>query len=453
MATAVFRSVRELADMLRTREVTPVELTDLFLQRLDTIGPRLNAVVTVTRDRAMEQARRAEAEIKAGDHRGSLHGIPYGAKDLLATSGGIATTWGAAPFRDQTFDHDATVIRRLEEAGAVLAAKLSMVELAGGIGAYGNADAAFNGPGLNPWDPDTWNGGSSSGSGSAVAAGLAPFAIGTETWGSILIPAANCGLAGLRPTYGRVSRNGAMALSWSLDKIGPLCLTADDCGLVLDAIAGPDSHDPTATDRTYRYDAAQRTDGGFRLAVLESPTEGAEDAVREGFERALETFKDVATIEVVQLHDLPYVAVTSTIHLAESASAFDEFIESGAARELAAVEDRYPYARSAVLAKDYLKAQRLRGVIGRAVDEALSGYDALVAPTSLRVAPRVDRPLRDFFDDGPDDIVGALGNAAGLPAISVPCGFSEAGLPVGIQFVGVRTTKTLSWPSRGRISR
>ena len=227
-----------------------------------------------------------------------------------------------------------------------------------------------------------------------------------------------------------------MSLSWSLDKIGPLCLTADDCGLVLEAIAGPDHNDHTSTERPYVYEPPQSTpDEGFRLAVLDDQTEGAEDAVRDGFLQAIEDLNAVATVETITLPDLPYVAVASVIHLAESASAFDEFIESGAATGLTGAEDRYPYARSTVLAKDYLKAQRLRGVIGKAFDEALSGYHALVAPTAPMVASPVDEPLRHFFQDGPDDIVGAVGNAAGLPAISVPGGFSDGGLPIGIQFV------------------
>ena len=239
----IFMPIRELGELVRQRQASPVEIAEIFLQRLDSIGPRYNAVVTVTRERAMEQARRAESEIAAGDYKGLLHGIPYGAKDLLATSGGIPTTWGAAPFREQVFDYDAAVVRRLEEAGAPLAAKLAMVEIAGGMG-YRQPNASFTGPGMTPWGSDAWSGGSSSGSGASVAAGLVPFAIGSETWGSILSPANNCGLSGLRPTYGRVSRQGAMVLSWSLDKLGPLCLTADDCGIVLEAIAGADADDP-----------------------------------------------------------------------------------------------------------------------------------------------------------------------------------------------------------------
>ncbi len=252
MSDLAFRPVRELSELVRTRQVSSVQLAETFLDRLETVGPRFNATVTVTRELALEQARRADDELDRGEYRGPLHGIPYGAKDLLATKG-IPTTWGAAPLRNQVFDYDATVIRKLRDAGAVLAAKMAMVEMAGGMG-YESFDASFSGPGLNPWDTTRWAGGSSSGSGAAVAAGLVPFAIGSETWGSILVPGSFCGLAGLRPTYGRVSRHGAMALSWSMDKLGPLCLTADDCGLVLDAIAGPDPLDATTTNRHYRYD-------------------------------------------------------------------------------------------------------------------------------------------------------------------------------------------------------
>ena len=432
----VFTPVRGLAELVRTRQVSPVELAEVFLDRLETIGPQLNAVVTVTRDRALDQARRAEREIASGTYRGPLHGIPYGGKDLLATSGGIPTTWGAAPFRDQTFDYDATVVRKLEEAGAVLAAKLAMVELAGGMG-YNQPNASFTGPGINPWDRTRWTGGSSSGSGAAVAAGLVPFAIGSETWGSILSPANNCGIAGLRPTYGRVSRYGAMALCWTLDKLGPLCLTADDCGLVLEAIAGRDPGDPSTTDRTYRYDDdADETPRRFHLGVLKDVTEDAEEAVRANFERALEILEGVATVEEVELPDLPYEAVIRTILNAESASAFDEFIESGRTSELTAPEDHYgPYARTAVLAKDYLRALRLRGVISREVDRVMSRFDALVAPTMGKAASPVDQ---EFLMQGPGGVrslMGPVGNEAGLPAVSVPSGFSEEGLPTGVQFM------------------
>ena len=438
--------VRELGELVRTRQVSPVQLAETFLGRLETIGPQLNAVVTVTRELALQQARRAEEEIASGKYRGPLHGIPCGVKDLLATSGGTPTTWGAAPFRKQTFDYDATVVHRLEEAGAVLAAKLAMVELANGM-TYQQPDNTFTGRGLNPWDRSRGSGASSSGSGAAVAAGLVPFAIGSETFGSILSPSGGCGLAGLRPTYGRVSRYGAMALSWTLDKLGPMCLTADDCGLVLDAIAGPDPNDPTAADRPFKYEA-EAAARRFTLAVPKNATDGAEEAVRVNFEHALEVLGKVSTVEEVELPDLPYWAITRTIQLAEVAGAFDGLVEKGRAAERTLPDDQHSSYHpiddwaisdaqgSAVLATDYVRALRLRDVMARAIDELLSRYDALVAPT----LPKVASPLDEKRAKGPrgdmTQAVSAVGNGAGLPSITVPSGFSDAGLPTGIQFMG-----------------
>ncbi len=432
---AVFMSIRALSELVRSGQVSPVELAATCLDRLDTLGPRYNAVVTVTHERAMAQARQAERDITAGNYKGPLHGIPYGAKDLLATSGGIPTTWGAAPFRSQTFDYDATVIRQLEAAGAVLAAKLAMVELAGGMG-YRQPNASFTGPGICPWDLNTWSGGSSSGSGAAVSAGLVAFAIGSETWGSILSPASNCGIAGLRPTYGRVSRYGAMALSWTLDKLGPLCLTADDCGLVLEAIAGADPHDPTTSHRPYTYNA-DPAGRRFRLGVLKDVTEGVNEAVGANFALALEVLKQVATIEEVTFPALPYEEITRTILFAEASSAFEDFVESGKTAELTAPEDHYgPYARTAVLAQDYIRALRLRGIMAKHADAILADFDALVAPTRATTATPLDKEFRSAIWGRAKDTMGAVGNGAGLPAISVPNGFSPQGLPTGMQFMG-----------------
>ena len=432
--STVFKPVRELSELLRTRRVSPVELTELSLERLETLGSELNAVVTITRDRALRQARRAEEEIAAGNYRGPLHGVPYGVKDLVATAEGIPTTWGATPFREQIFDHDATVVRKLDEAGAVLVAKLAMVELAGGMG-YLSPDNTFSGPGITPWgNRDSWAGGSSSGSASAVSAGIVPFAIGSETWGSILTPANNCGIAGLRPTYGRVSRYGAMALSWTLDKLGPLCLTADDCGLVLEAIAGPDANDPTAIDQPYRYNP-EATSQRFKLGVLKDVTEGASDEVKANFSQALSVLEQVADIEEVEMPDLPYDAVTRTILNAEFASAFEEFLESGKMSELTSDVTKFgSYARHAVLAKDYIRALRIKGIICKAADDVLSRYDALVAPSRPDVATPIDQEIRSIFGRVRDRM-GAVGNVAGLPSISVPNGFGERGLPTGIQFM------------------
>lgn len=432
-----FVSVRELGRLLRAGETTPTRLAEYFLARLDTVGRRLNAVVTLTRERALAEAHVAERELAAGHDRGPLHGIPYGAKDLLATAGGIPTTWGAAPFKNQQFDRDATAIERLRAAGAVLVAKLALVELAGGMG-YNQPNASFTGPGINPWNLDAWSGGSSSGSGSAVGAGAVPFAIGSETWGSITTPASYCGIAGLRPTYGRVSRRGAMALCWTLDKLGPMCRTADDSGLVLAAIAGRDPEDDTSLDHPYRYDPARDRVSGFRVGVIAGATETGQDAVRANFAAALDVLREVATLEEVTLPDLPYDTATETILRAEAASAFDEFTTSDRIAELTAPEDRIGgYARRLVLAKDYLNALRVRRQIVREMDAICAHYDALVAPTTSAVASPLDVRFDDYFKPGGRRLpIGAAGNIAGLPAISVPNGFGERGLPTAIQFVG-----------------
>jgi aspartyl-tRNA(Asn)/glutamyl-tRNA(Gln) amidotransferase subunit A len=429
----IFTPVRELAALVRARTISPVELAEQFLERLERLGSKYNAVVTVMREHALAQARRAEGEIAAGRYRGPLHGIPYGAKDLLATAD-APTTWGAAPYKTQRFDFDATVIRRLEEAGAVLAAKLSMIELAGGMG-YRQPTASFTGPCINPWDANAWTGGSSSGSGAAVCSGLVPFAIGSETWGSILSPAGYCGLAGLRPTYGRVSRHGAMALCWSLDKLGPLAQTADDCGLVLDAIAGPDPKDPTAIPRPYRYEALDRT--SFRFGRIRGVTDGCEEAVVENFTRSLGVLGKFATVEEVTLPDLPYEQITRTILQVEASSAFEDLIGSGGIAGLTAPEDRHtPYARDTILAKDYLKAVRLRAVMAREIDRVLQHYDALVAPGRTNEAPVLGQEFRSAIGATAKDVMGAIGNGAGLPAVCVPNGFGVRALPTSIQFMG-----------------
>ena len=329
---------------------------------------------------------------------------------------------------------DVEGICRLEEAGAVLVAKLAMIELAGGMG-YRQPTASFTGPCVNPWDANAWTGGSSSGSGAAVCSGLVPFAIGSETWGSILSPAGYCGLAGLRPTYGRVSRHGAMALCWSLDKLGPLAHTADDCGLVLDAIAGADPKDPTASERSYRYEAAGRT--SFRFGVIGEVTDGCEEAVADNFTRSLGVLKKIGTVEDVTLPDLPYEQITRTILQVEAVSAFEELIESGGIAALTAPEDRYtPYARDAILAKDYLKAVRLRTVMAREIDRVLQRFDALVAPGRINEAPVLGQEFRSALRSTAKDVMGAIGNGAGLPAVCVPNGFGVRGLPTSIQFMG-----------------
>lgn len=426
-----FATVEELGRLLRDGRTTPTELAEHFLSRLETVGRDLNAVAAVTRDLALAQAAEAEVELAAGRDRGPLHGIPYGAKDLLATSG-IPTTWGAAPFKDQVFAEDAAVVGRLREAGAVLVAKLAMVELAGGFG-YDQPDAAWTGPGRNAWSTEAWAGGSSSGSGAAVAAGAVPFAIGSETWGSITTPAALNGIAGLRPTYGRVSRAGAMALSWSMDKIGPMARTAMDCAMILDAI----SEDPaTAVMGEGISPSGVPPADGFRLAVLRGATDGAQPAVRANFETALDVLAHIATLEEVDLPDLPFDEAAHIVILAEGAAAFEEFIESGAAAGLTAPEDRVGLYEGLTLpAVDYLRALRIRRLGGKALDSLLAPFDAIVAPTLRGVAPPIAGTFAALVEThGP--ALGAAGNLCGLPAITVPNGFGDGGLTTGLEFMG-----------------
>jgi aspartyl-tRNA(Asn)/glutamyl-tRNA(Gln) amidotransferase subunit A len=449
-------SVRRLGRLLRERKISSVELTEAYLARLETIGPKLNAVVTLTRELALEQARQADKELTAGEYRGPLHGVPYGAKDLMATKG-IPTTWGAEPYRAQVFDYDATVVERLREAGAVLVAKLAMVELAGGMG-YTHPDASFTGPGRTPWNTDHWSGGSSSGPGAAVAAGLVGFAIGSETSGSILTPCAFCGVSGLRPTYGLVSRHGAMALCWTLDKLGPIARTADDCGLVLAAIAGVDPKDPT-TGGEFAYPLRGQQAGAdrrFRIGVLQHATERAQPEVKANFERSLEALRGVADLEMdVPFPDLPWGSAVSTIVDAEGAAAFRELIESGGTRKLRAAADRIGgYAGMMTLAVDYIDALRARVRMRAELDALLSRYDALAVPTRGGVAPRADRNMRG----GPTPAASPApsppperpsppatipaGNLAGVPAVCVPNGFGESGLPTSLQLIGRAFSET-----------
>ena len=443
----LFSSIREIGAHLRAGRVTAVALAEMSLHRLETIGPRLGAVVTVTRERALAEAHRANQELLAGKDRGPLHGIPYGAKDLLATRG-IPTTWGAEPLRDQVFDHDATVVKRLEDAGAVLVAKLAMVELAGGLG-YNNPDASFTGPGRTPWNPDHWSGGSSSGSAAAVAAGLVAFAIGSETSGSILTPAAFCGVTGLRPTYGLVSRHGAMALCWTLDKLGPLARSADDCGLVLSAIAGPDPRDPTTgAFFHYREKPAKRGRPGqrFRVGVLRNATAGAAPEVEAGFKQALSALRDVADLEEdVPFPDLPYREAVGVIVDAEGASAFRDLIESGQVKGLRDGADRVGgYAMMMTRAADYVDAMRSRVPMRAALDALLSRYDALLAPTRGGLAPPIGRDFDAPVPVAPPPAPDAprppatipAGNLAGLPAVAVPMGFGPDRRPISLQLLG-----------------
>jgi aspartyl-tRNA(Asn)/glutamyl-tRNA(Gln) amidotransferase subunit A len=431
-----FLGIPELGRLLRDRKVTAVALAEFFLDRLERLGPNYNAVVTVLREPALAEARERDAELARGKLRGPLHGIPYGAKDLLAVEG-APTTWGAQPYRDQLLQGDATVVRRLREAGAVLCAKLAMVELAGGMG-YNQAFASFTGPGRTPWDPSRWSGGSSSGSGAAVGAGLVPFAIGSETWGSIQFPAAFCGVTGLRPTYGRVSRHGAMALSWTMDKLGPLARTAHDCGLVLAAIAGPDRADPSALVERFEYPAKDRR-RRFRIGVLRGSGEKTQPEVRRNFDEALGVLRQFCEVrDDLELPEYPYEAMASVVIDAECASAFEPLFQSGRITELSAPEDRIGgYAGQVLLAKDYLRALRLRRPAALALDQLLGSVDAIAAPTLPTVAWPIDAPFDKVYPDYPGGAsIGGPANLAGVPGLFLPNGLGEAGLPTSLQLTG-----------------
>ena len=433
-----FLPVRELAARIRARRLSPVELTTGCLERLERLGPKYNAVVTVMRETALAEARQAEKEIASGHDRGLLHGIPYGVKDLLATKD-APTTWGAAPYKDQRFDYDATVIEKLRAAGAVLCAKLAMVELAGGMG-YNHADASFTGPGLTPWNTKFWSGGSSSGPGAAVAAGLVPFAIGSETSGSIVTPSAYSGVTGLRPTYGLVSRHGAMALCWSLDKLGPMARGADDCALVLAAIAGRDEKDESSSPRGFTYTRREEAGGRpLRVAVPKGVIEKVQPEVRDNFQASLAALK--GTIEVtrdVEWPDLPWGPAISAIVGAEGATAFIDLIESGRVKELKCPRDRHGgYAGTLIPAVDYLQAMRLRRPMKRAMAKLFGSFDAVASPTRATVAYPADQNFEDVYpgiSGGPALI--PAGNLCGLPALALPNGTGENGLPTSISFMG-----------------
>lgn len=427
----LFKPVSELSRLLHARQVSPVELTRAYLDRIEALDPSLRAFVTLAPERALDEAREAEREIQRGRDRGPLHGIPYGAKDLLATRG-IRTTWGAKPYEQRAFDQDAAAIRRLREAGAVLLGKLAMIELAGGLD-YARGDASLTGAAHNPWNLGRWTCGSSSGSGAAVSAALVGFAIGSETWGSIICPSTYCGVSGLRPTFGRISRQGAMALSWSLDKLGPMARSARDCEIVLRAIEGLDPDDPYSAGEAPGPASDPAAAKRFRAGCLRPDWEKHGDAsVRRAFERALKDLEGAGLkLEEAKLPDLPFEAVTIAILYAEAATAFEELDRSGGARQLATSTAFQTFIISrAIRGSDYVKAQRIRTVCRKAMADLFARYDALLFPGDLSTAPPWDE---DFSEaEGAPDPAGAAGNLCGLPAIAVPCGFADDGLPAGL---------------------
>jgi aspartyl-tRNA(Asn)/glutamyl-tRNA(Gln) amidotransferase subunit A len=437
-----FATAAEIGAKLRAREFSCTELTRAFCDRMERLGPRYNALALSLRERAIRKAKSDDEDFKRERIRGPLHGIPFGAKDLVSLAGQI-TTWGAKPYAAQVFDFDATVIAKLEKAGANIIAKLSMVELAGG-GGYRYAAASLQGPGLNPWDRSRWSGGSSSGPGSAVAAGLVPFAIGSETWGSIMTPSAYCGVTGLRPTYGLVSRFGAMALSWTLDKLGPMCRSAEDCGLILQAIAGGDSRDPGSAGKSF-YFVPQYARKLSEMRVGYAPVdfeEWAEPETRDGFQKALEAIRGLGVrLEPAKLSDAPYGLATSTIIGAEAGSIFETFIRSGKVDELADQKQIAGLKASLELkSTDYLKAMRVRRLVQAEAQHLFADFDILLSPSRFGVATKVSDPISGAGASRPTPKsrglrdLGAFGNLCGLPGLSLPCGFA-GGLPIAVSAV------------------
>ena len=419
-----FAPVTVLSELVRTRRVTSEQLTRMYLARLERYDPMLQCVVSLTTDRALRQARELDAELARGRYRGPLHGIPWGAKDLLATRG-YKTTWGAGPYREQTIDADAEVVRRLDAAGAVLVAKLTLGELAQG-------DRWFGGQTKNPWKLDQGSSGSSAGPSSAVAAGLVAFAIGSETLGSISSPATRCGTTGLRPSYGRVPRTGAMALSWSMDKLGPMCRSVEDCALVFDAIHGPDGHDKSCIPAPFVWDATVRPSAlriGYFKSAFDLPITDPENAERQIHptkpydDAALEVLRGLGVRLIpVEVPELAYDAMR-IILTAEAAAAFDELTRSNRDAELVQ-QGRFDWANTFRTARfipavDYINANRVRSIAIERWDELFRDVDVIVTPTGAA---------------GLSQLVAT--NLTGHPAVILPHGFRDDGTPVSLTFLG-----------------
>lgn len=435
-----FLTVNELAEMLRTRQITSTGLTRMYLDRIRRFDPVLKAAITVTEDRALRQAAAADDEITRGRYRGPLHGVPWGAKDLLATKG-YPTTWGAGPFRTQMIDEDATVVQRLDAAGAVLVAKLSLGELAMGDVWFGHGptDATEDEKTRkgwrtrNPWNVDQGSSGSSAGPCAAVAAGLVAFAIGSETLGSIASPATRTGVTGLRPSFGRIPRSGAMALAWSMDKLGPIARSAEDCALVFDAIYGPDTHDLTVVDAPFRWDATldMKT---LRIGYVKdgfgpeanAPTPHGVPLFGAFDRAALEVLRGFGSLTPVELPTMPYGAMRLML-TAEAAAAFDELTRSGRDAELVQ-QGPNDWANSFRMARlipavDYINASRLRTLAMQKWNELFQTVDVIVSPTF-----------------GNSQLLAT--NLTGHPAVILPHGFRDTSdtdkrqVPVSLTFIG-----------------
>jgi Asp-tRNA(Asn)/Glu-tRNA(Gln) amidotransferase A subunit family amidase len=434
----VYLPISELAKRIEAKKLSPVELTQVYLDRSTKIGPRLNAYARLTPEIALQQAKAAEKEIQRGHYRGPLHGIPYAVKDVVSVKG-IPTTWGAKPFASQVFDFDATVIDHLKRVGAILLGKAAMIELAGGMG-YRFASASLQGAAKNPWDTKCWTWGSSSGSAAIVAAGLASFAIGTETWGSIICPSAFCGVSGFRPTYGRVSRYGAMALAPSMDEIGPMAKTAEDCARVFAAVAGHDPKDRSTLPidkAAFTYSPSMELKvRALRVGLLSNAWKKLDPGVAKALFAAEKVVrKYFANTRSAALPEGPFEDAASVIIAAESAASFRTLIRSGRVSELADPLGQIGgYVNEQYSAADYLRALSVREILQKKMEALFDAYDVLAAPSQPVPACPLETNLET--DLAFPDPLGAIGNLCGLPALSVPCGFTDKNLPVGLQFVG-----------------
>ena len=431
-----FATVRQLSAEIQAGRISPVDLTEMFLTRIARYDPKLLAFITVTPEVARRQAAQAETEIRAGKYRGPLHGIPWGVKDIYDTKG-IRSTWGSPIYKDRIPDYDATTVVRLREAGAVFMGKLATGEFAGGA-------KDLMGDVRNPWKLDRTSSGSSAGPGAATGGGLVAFSLGTETSGSIMGPSGANGLTGLVPTYGRVSRYGVMSLSPSLDKCGPLCRSADDVGLVLSAIAGPDPDDPTCRRAPFPYSGLKGDIRGLKLGVVAAEFYPAERAgTMPLFEAALAKLREPgAQMEDVALsEDYPYQAVLNVTDYCEGASSFEDLVRDGRFEEFASRNRGNNWAAGlSITAVDYLRAQRIRTDIIRYTKTLFGKYDALVAPNNVAPAGPVGAGGSGGrgpagATDGPPRHLGNLCNITGVTFLSTRCGFKDD-MPIGIKFVG-----------------
>jgi aspartyl-tRNA(Asn)/glutamyl-tRNA(Gln) amidotransferase subunit A len=428
-----FYSAIQLGKLLRTRRISSVELTQIFLDRLEAQGQALNAAAEIARAKALEEAAFADAELAAGAVRSPMHGVPYAPKDAFATAG-IPTRWGSQAHRHQKFPYDATVVSRLRDAGAVLLGKLAMVELAG-AGGYCWASASATGPTLNPWNRAHWSGGSSSGSAAAVAAGAVVFSLATETCGSITVPSAFCGVTGLRPTVGRVSRHGVMELSLTMDKVGIIGRTAEDCGNVLQLICGHDPRDDFSGTQAFRF-FGHAVSGPLRLGLLKHDyTEAPETA--SCLEAALRVLRArrFNVSETTFPEGIDYAGTAQTILSAEGSTAFEQFIGSNDLKLLSDGQQQAGLKKGLkIRACEYIRALNMRSQASRAIAGMWTSFDALIAPTLLHGAPRIEENLDAAFARMGGN--GAASNLVGLPSVSVPMGFTAQGLPVGLEILG-----------------